>query len=204
MCRFSAPLQRFEGRWVSVLCLSSDIYSSVIGQSAIIDPLLTSLKAKLKEEVRLQKDMFQLLGALDLLMAASHAHGRRAASSGTAGPITNTSTAMVPVLARSRSPALNPTRNHDDAQDVDQDDEDLAEEEEEEVEEEEEQEEAEEEGEDQEEVTLQGARRVAGFEADVAPAPMSAVVGKRKTNSSVSSDLLRDRRLESDKPKRSK
>jgi hypothetical protein len=58
-----------------------DIYGAVIGQSTVIDPLLFRLRAQLKDEVRLQKDMFQLLGALDLLLAAAHHRPRTAASS---------------------------------------------------------------------------------------------------------------------------
>ena len=71
----------FAGRashffFVNVLTCLPDIYGSVIGQSAQIDPLLFSLRSKLRDEIKLQKDMFSILGTLDLLLAASHAPRR--------------------------------------------------------------------------------------------------------------------------------
>ncbi len=43
-----------------------------MGQSVLIHQLLISFQSKMKEENRLQKDMFRLLGTLDMLMAAAH------------------------------------------------------------------------------------------------------------------------------------
>jgi hypothetical protein len=37
--------------------------------------MLVSLQTKLRDEIRLQKDMFRLLGSLELLLAASQLKG---------------------------------------------------------------------------------------------------------------------------------
>ena len=51
--------------------LVADLYASIVGQSVLIHQLLASLQSKLREETRLQKEMFRLLGSLDLIMAAA-------------------------------------------------------------------------------------------------------------------------------------
>jgi len=49
-----------------------DMYASVIGHSIQVDNLLRKLKTKVNEELQLQKQFLELLGALDLLLTASN------------------------------------------------------------------------------------------------------------------------------------
>jgi U3 small nucleolar RNA-associated protein 15 len=52
-----------------------DIYSTSVGHSVLVHQMLVSLQTKLRDEIRLQKDMFRLLGSLELLLAASQLKG---------------------------------------------------------------------------------------------------------------------------------
>lgn len=53
------------------LNLVIDTYASVLGQSPIIDDLFGRIWAKLGEEMRLQSQLFQVNGALEMLLARS-------------------------------------------------------------------------------------------------------------------------------------
>ena len=46
-----------------------DIYSGVVGQSYAIDELLLKLKRQISDEVKTQKDLFQVIGEIDCLIA---------------------------------------------------------------------------------------------------------------------------------------
>jgi U3 small nucleolar RNA-associated protein 15 len=49
----------------------SDFYSSVVGQSPLIDGLLVKLQQQVSQELRVQKQLFELLGSIDMLLATS-------------------------------------------------------------------------------------------------------------------------------------
>ena len=48
-----------------------DVYGSVVGQSAAVDDKLRLLKERLMIEVRLQRDLMQLQGALEPILTAA-------------------------------------------------------------------------------------------------------------------------------------
>ena len=48
-----------------------DMYSPVIGQSPLIDTLFQRLDAKLKAELKFQKELVRLRGAVEMVMATS-------------------------------------------------------------------------------------------------------------------------------------
>lgn len=48
-----------------------EMYSSVLGQSPVIDGLFLRLKKKLTAELKFQKEVVKLKGAVDMLMSAS-------------------------------------------------------------------------------------------------------------------------------------
>ncbi|KAI9318662.1 WD40-repeat-containing domain protein [Dichotomocladium elegans] len=52
-----------------------DIYAPVVGQSPLIDDLLTQLSFRVNREVDLQKDLIHCMGILDMLFAKSRAGG---------------------------------------------------------------------------------------------------------------------------------
>ena len=52
--------------------LSADMYGSVVGQSLKVDKMLLRLHLKIRHEITLQKQMYSLLGSLDLLFASSN------------------------------------------------------------------------------------------------------------------------------------
>jgi U3 small nucleolar RNA-associated protein 15 len=56
-----------------VLCTNRllDLYSRVLGQSVAVDDMLRKFSKKIHEEITIQKQMFELIGTLDLLMTAS-------------------------------------------------------------------------------------------------------------------------------------
>lgn len=49
----------------------SDMYGSVVGQSLKVDKTLLRLHLKIRHEITLQKQMYSLLGTLDLVFASS-------------------------------------------------------------------------------------------------------------------------------------
>jgi U3 small nucleolar RNA-associated protein 15 len=50
------------------------MYSSVLGQSPIIDALVLRLQKKLTAELKFQKEVVKLKGALDMMLATSALH----------------------------------------------------------------------------------------------------------------------------------
>jgi len=48
-----------------------DMYAPVLGQSAAIDELFVKLRNVLEAEVRLQAELAQLMGAMDVLLAGA-------------------------------------------------------------------------------------------------------------------------------------
>ncbi|KAG9042683.1 hypothetical protein FS837_010504 [Tulasnella sp. UAMH 9824] len=64
-----------DTRWGPLACevagVLLDIYSSVVGLSTVIDHELAQLRGKVQAELRLQKDVSQLRGALDMLMCSA-------------------------------------------------------------------------------------------------------------------------------------
>lgn len=53
--------------------MHADMYSSVLGQSALIDTLFHKLRVKVDEEVKFQRELLQVRGQLDMLLAANSA-----------------------------------------------------------------------------------------------------------------------------------
>jgi U3 small nucleolar RNA-associated protein 15 len=49
----------------------SEMYSPVIGQSPLVDTLFQRLHTKLKGELKFQKELVRLRGAVDMVMATS-------------------------------------------------------------------------------------------------------------------------------------
>ena len=49
----------------------ADMYAPLLGQSFAIDQLFLRLQARVRQEVKLEKQLLQLQGALDLIMAAA-------------------------------------------------------------------------------------------------------------------------------------
>eukprot|EP00003_Mantamonas_plastica_P014204 TRINITY_DN2463_c0_g1_i4.p1 TRINITY_DN2463_c0_g1~~TRINITY_DN2463_c0_g1_i4.p1 ORF type:complete len:490 (+),score=199.21 TRINITY_DN2463_c0_g1_i4:365-1834(+) len=62
---------RYSSLLIDVCNMVFDIYSGVLGQSMVIDDLFTKLQTKLKHELRIQRELQELNGMLDMLMAAS-------------------------------------------------------------------------------------------------------------------------------------
>lgn len=54
---------------IDVTNIVLDLYTTVIGQSIIVDQLLAKLRQKLLQEVALQKQILELMGGLDMLFA---------------------------------------------------------------------------------------------------------------------------------------
>ena len=55
------------------MCVCSDLYTPVIGQSAAVDDLLMRLRNRIRSEIEFQKDLYSLMGQLELLMSAAGA-----------------------------------------------------------------------------------------------------------------------------------
>lgn len=55
-----------------LLFSSVDTYGSVVGQSLKVDKALLRIHLKIRHELTLQKQMYSLLGSLDLLFASSN------------------------------------------------------------------------------------------------------------------------------------
>lgn len=49
----------------------SDIYDNIVGQSTVLDELFYKLSKRIKTEITFQKQIYQLLGCLDMLIASS-------------------------------------------------------------------------------------------------------------------------------------
>ena len=54
-----------------MFCLFSDLYSQQLGQSSEVDRLLGQLKYTVDQEIDYLKTLFQVMGSLDTLFAAS-------------------------------------------------------------------------------------------------------------------------------------
>ena len=61
----------FAPTLIGVANLLLDMYMSVLGQSAAIDELFVKLRNTLEAETRLQSELAQLLGAMDVLLAGA-------------------------------------------------------------------------------------------------------------------------------------
>ncbi|KZT62221.1 WD40 repeat-like protein [Calocera cornea HHB12733] len=62
---------RFSDAVCDVAAIVLDIYRSVIGQSPLVDRLLRSLHRKVEGELKFQRELRQLQGALDMLIASA-------------------------------------------------------------------------------------------------------------------------------------
>lgn len=58
------------------------MYSPVIGQSPLIDALFVRLRKNLVAEVKFQRELVSVRGALDMLLASSSIDGGRGAKGG--------------------------------------------------------------------------------------------------------------------------
>eukprot|EP00743_Colponemidia_sp_Colp-15_P003436 GILK01003710.1.p1 GENE.GILK01003710.1~~GILK01003710.1.p1 ORF type:complete len:535 (+),score=87.61 GILK01003710.1:42-1607(+) len=66
---------RYAALLIDVSNVLFDLYAPVMGQSMVVDEMFVRLQSRIAGEVRLQKQMYGLLGVLDMLMsAASNAH----------------------------------------------------------------------------------------------------------------------------------
>ena len=63
----------FAPTLIGVANLLLDMYAPVLGQSAAIDELFVKLRNTLEAEMRLQAELAQLLGAMDVLLAGAAA-----------------------------------------------------------------------------------------------------------------------------------
>lgn len=63
-----------------------EMYGSAVGQSPLIDGLFVKLRKKVQAEIRLQRELVSIRGALDMLLASS-----------TLGPPTPTPAAAAPL-----------------------------------------------------------------------------------------------------------
>jgi U3 small nucleolar RNA-associated protein 15 len=61
---------RFSGLVCDVTMIIMDMYQAVLGQSPIIDGLFIRLRRKVQAELRLQKELVRVQGALDMLFSA--------------------------------------------------------------------------------------------------------------------------------------
>jgi U3 small nucleolar RNA-associated protein 15 len=53
-----------------------DLYGGVIGQSVLFDELFLKMRSKLNEEVKVQKEMLKVMGALDVVMTSTSNNAR--------------------------------------------------------------------------------------------------------------------------------
>ena len=53
------------------LLISIDMYAPVIGQSPLIDALITRLRKKVKHELKFQVECIKIRGALEMLFGSS-------------------------------------------------------------------------------------------------------------------------------------
>jgi U3 small nucleolar RNA-associated protein 15 len=56
---------------MAVIRYSSDMYASALGQSPLIDALFLRLRRKVDRELRFQRELVSIRGALDMLLASS-------------------------------------------------------------------------------------------------------------------------------------
>jgi len=61
----------FAAVLIGVANLLLDMYAPVLGQSAAIDELFVKLRTTLEAEMRLQAELAQLMGAMDVLLAGA-------------------------------------------------------------------------------------------------------------------------------------
>ncbi|UZJ56299.1 hypothetical protein CBS101457_005619 [Exobasidium rhododendri] len=62
-------------RWANIICdcldVVVDVYAAVLGQSPLIDELFGKIWTKVTEEVKVQRQLIQVRGALDMILARS-------------------------------------------------------------------------------------------------------------------------------------
>jgi U3 small nucleolar RNA-associated protein 15 len=54
-----------------MICPQLDLYTPVLGQSSLIDDLFNKLRQKVAVETRLQDELVQVKGALEMVLAGS-------------------------------------------------------------------------------------------------------------------------------------
>jgi U3 small nucleolar RNA-associated protein 15 len=64
------------------------MYSPALGQSPLIDDLISRLRDKVKQEIKFQKDLMQTLASMEMLFAKSAA-GNHNLSTDNANPLVN-------------------------------------------------------------------------------------------------------------------
>jgi len=57
----------------TLLTTQADLYGNIVGQSVVLDELFFKLSTRIKTELAFQKQIYQLLGCLDMLISASAA-----------------------------------------------------------------------------------------------------------------------------------
>jgi U3 small nucleolar RNA-associated protein 15 len=55
---------------ITVCNVVFDLYAGVVGKSILVDELFVKMRERLREEIDVQKQFFELMGSLDSLMAA--------------------------------------------------------------------------------------------------------------------------------------
>lgn len=65
------------------------MYSPALGQSPLIDDLISRLRDKVKQEIKFQKDLMQTLASMEMLFAKSAAGGNHHLSADNANPLVN-------------------------------------------------------------------------------------------------------------------
>ena len=61
---------KYSSMLIDVAHILFDLYAAVIGQSVVFDELFIKLRNKLNDELRVQKKLMSMLGALDIVVAA--------------------------------------------------------------------------------------------------------------------------------------
>jgi len=61
---------RFGSMCCDVSCIVIDMYTSVLGRSPLIDTLFLRLRRKLDQELKFQRELHLLAGALDMILAS--------------------------------------------------------------------------------------------------------------------------------------
>ena len=74
----------FAAVLLGVANLLLDMYAPVLGQSAAIDELFVKLRTALEAEMRLQAELSQLMGAMDVLLAGAMPTGQGGMQAGRA------------------------------------------------------------------------------------------------------------------------
>ncbi|KAG2185793.1 hypothetical protein INT43_002230 [Umbelopsis isabellina] len=80
---------RYVNLLIDVANATIDMYSPALGQSPLIDDLISRLRDKVKQEIKFQKDLMQTLASMEMLFAKSAAGGNHHLSADTANPLVN-------------------------------------------------------------------------------------------------------------------